>query len=86
MLLWVLKVTSIGKGSSALLQSKKNGDIDTSHAFTGLPGDRADRVLDKIVDFAGSQMIFFYVDRHHRLGYSWYSPPCSNGLASYYAG
>lgn len=38
---------------------EKNGDIDTSHGFTGLHKDRADRTLDKIVEFAGSQVIFF---------------------------
>lgn len=36
----------------------KNGHISTSHGFTGLQKSRTDRMLDKAVQIAGSQIIF----------------------------
>lgn len=41
------------------LTVEKNGDIDTSHGFTGLHKGKTDIALDKLVAIAGSQAIFF---------------------------
>lgn len=49
-----------------------DGNILTTHNFTGLSTSRTDKVLDWMVMVAGSQFMFFNLDYSYYLDRHWY--------------
>ncbi|SCU97715.1 LANO_0E16754g1_1 [Lachancea nothofagi CBS 11611] len=54
---WSSDESSVGEMGDVNITKK--GQITTSHGFTGLEKDLSDRTLDKVVRYAGTQIVFF---------------------------